>query len=114
MTGKKPRGEPTAGTLQAYRYALNPTPTQVRDLRSHAGAARFAYNWGLARVKANLDQRAAEATYGIGKDALIPHVGWSAYTLRRDWNTAKSTVAPWWADNPRSTPTTAPGSARRP
>jgi len=99
MTGKKPRGEPTAGTLQAYRYALNPTPAQVRDLRSHAGAARFAYNWGLARVKANLDQRAAEATYGIGKDALIPHVGWSAYTLRRDWNTAKSTVAPWWADN---------------
>jgi putative transposase len=38
--------------IQAYRFALDPTPRQVRDLLRHAGAARLAYNWGLARVKA--------------------------------------------------------------
>ncbi|MFD0820371.1 helix-turn-helix domain-containing protein [Micromonospora zhanjiangensis] len=27
---------------------------------THAGAARLAYNWALARVRAVLDQRAAE------------------------------------------------------
>ena len=46
--------------LLAYRFALDPTPAQARALRSHAGAARKAFNWGLARVKANLDQRDAE------------------------------------------------------
>jgi hypothetical protein len=35
--------------VQAYRFALDPSPTQERALWSHAGAARFAWNWGLAR-----------------------------------------------------------------
>ncbi|MEV4799710.1 helix-turn-helix domain-containing protein [Nonomuraea sp. NPDC049421] len=33
---------------QAYRFALEPTPSQERALASHAGAARFAWNGGLA------------------------------------------------------------------
>jgi putative transposase len=37
--------------VQAYRFALEPSPAQERMLRSHAGAARFAWNWGLARCK---------------------------------------------------------------
>ena len=45
--------------LLAYRFALDPTPAPERALRSHAGAARVAFNWGLARVKAVMDQRAA-------------------------------------------------------
>jgi putative resolvase len=50
--------EPHAGrVVQAYRFALDPTPAQQRKLRSHAGAARFAYNFALARVKADLDAR---------------------------------------------------------
>ena len=28
---------------QGYRFALEPTPAQKRALRSHAGAARFAW-----------------------------------------------------------------------
>ena len=36
--------------IQAYRFALQPTPAQERALSSHAGASRFAWNWGLARV----------------------------------------------------------------
>jgi len=34
----------------AYRYALDPSPAQERALRSHARAARFAWNWGPARA----------------------------------------------------------------
>jgi transposase len=83
--------------MQAYRFALDPTPSQVRDLSRHCGAARVAFNWGLARVKANLGQREAERSYGIDGDGLTPAVGWSAYALRKDWNQAKNDVAPWWA-----------------
>jgi putative transposase len=41
-----------SGTVvRAYRFALEPTPAQERALRSHAGAARFAWNWALARCR---------------------------------------------------------------
>jgi putative transposase len=85
-------------TLLAYRFALDPAPAQERALRSHAGAARVAFNWGLAQVKAVMDQRAAEATYGITGDNLTPAISWSLYALRKDWNAVKGTVAPWWAE----------------
>jgi transposase len=85
-------------TLQAYRFALDPTPTQVRNMASHCGAARVAYNWGLGRVKAVLGQREAEATYGVSQEDLTPAVSWSLYCLRKEWNTAKAEVAPWWGE----------------
>ncbi len=85
--------------LQAFKYALDPTPGQVRALASHAGAARFAFNWALARIKANMEQRAAERSYGIDEAGLTPAVGWSLPALRRAWNQAKAEVAPWWAEN---------------
>ena len=84
--------------VQAYRFALDPTPRQVRDLLRHAGAARFTYNWGLARIKANLAQRAAERSYGIAATDLTPPVNWSMYAMRKDWNQAKAHVAPWWVE----------------
>ena len=58
----------------AYRFALDPTPAQERALRSHAGAARFAWNWGLARCK---ERYAAERKW------------YSAAELHRLWNAAK-------------------------
>jgi putative transposase len=76
--------------LQAYRFALDPTPAQERKLGSHAGAARFAYNFGLALVKERLEERVA------GREAEVP---WSLPALRREWNAAKAKVAPWWAEN---------------
>jgi putative transposase len=85
-------------TLLAYRFALDPSPAQERALRSHAGAARVAFNWGLARVKANLGQRDAEKSYGISGDGLTPSLSWSLYSLRKDWNAAKDTAAPWWPE----------------
>ena len=76
--------------LQAYRYALDPSPRQRGALASHAGASRFAYNWGLELFQQRLEARAS------GQDV---HVPWSLVELRREWNQAKHAVAPWWAEN---------------
>jgi putative transposase len=85
--------------IQAYRFALDPTSGQGDALRSHCGGQRYAFNWGLARVTANLGQREAERSYGVPVDRLTPSVSWSAYGLRRDWNRVKDAVAPWWGEN---------------
>ncbi|GAB3813420.1 IS607 family element RNA-guided endonuclease TnpB [Micromonospora zhanjiangensis] len=82
--------------VQAYRFALDLSPVQERAVLAHAGAARLAYNWALARVRAVLDQRAAERSYGVPDDLLTPAIGWSLPALRRAWNAAKDVVAPWW------------------
>ncbi|SCF29802.1 putative transposase [Micromonospora viridifaciens] len=84
--------------MQAYRFALDLTPGQERDVLAHAGAARVAYNWALARVKAVMDQRAAERSYGVPEELLTPAVSWSLAGLRKAWNQAKPDVAPWWAE----------------
>ncbi len=83
---------------QAYRFALDPTPGQECGLLRHAGAARRAHNWALELVKANLDQRVAERTYGIPDDQLTSLIGWNLPALRRAWNTVKNDVAPWWRE----------------
>ncbi|KAA2251407.1 helix-turn-helix domain-containing protein, partial [Solihabitans fulvus] len=85
--------------LQAYQFALDPTPAQDDALRSHCGGQRYAFNWGLAQVKANLGQREAEKSYDVTDDQLTPSLSWSAYSLRAGWNQAKDTVAPWWSEN---------------
>lgn len=86
-------------TAQAYRFALDPTPTQVRALASHAGGARFAHNHMLALVKAVMDQRAAERSYDIDEAQLTPVLGWSLPALRKVWNQRKASYAPWWGVN---------------
>jgi len=52
------------------------------------GARRYAYNWALGQVKANLDARTADPT--------VPPLTWNFYELRKAWNQAKQDVAPWW------------------
>lgn len=95
-----PRFEvPCGWTMQAYRFALDPTPAQARAFASHAGAARFAHNHMLALVKAVMDQRAAERTYGIDESELTAPLGWTLPTFRKLWNRRKTTYAPWWAEN---------------
>jgi len=84
--------------IRAYRFALDPTPRQARALERHAGAARFAFNWGLAAVKTNLDQREAERSYGIDGKEPTPLLGWSFPMLLKAWNQAKHDVAPWWPE----------------
>jgi putative transposase len=85
-------------TIQAYRFALDLTPAQERAVFAHAGAARVAYNWALARVKAVMGQRAAERSYGIPDDQLTESLSWSLPALRKAWNAAKNEVAPWWTE----------------
>ena len=72
--------------VQAYRFALDPALAQERMLRSHAGAARFAWNWGLARCA---ERHAAQGKWYSGTE------------LHRLWNAAKKTdpALSWWAEN---------------
>ncbi|RZT80954.1 putative transposase [Micromonospora violae] len=85
-------------TIQAYRFALDLTPGQERDVLAHAGAARVAFNWALVKVKAVMDQRTAERSYGVPDEALTPSLSWSLAGLRKAWNAAKPGVAPWWGE----------------
>ena len=80
------------GSYEAVKVRLDPTPRQERLMASHAGAARFAYNAGLAHVKEALDN---------GEP-----VDWSHYSLRRWWNANKDTLAVnqgtgevWWSQD---------------
>jgi putative transposase len=69
-----------------------PTEPDHRALvRSHFGARRFAFNCGLAQVKADLDAKTVDPTH--------ESVGWDRASLRKAWNRAKHEVAPWWAQN---------------
>ena len=75
---------------QAFRFALDPSPRAARALASHVGARRFAFNWGLALVKERLEARKR------GEPGEVP---WTLEALRREWNRAKETVAPWWREH---------------
>jgi putative transposase len=71
---------------QAYKFALDHGPADERMFRSHAGASRFAYNWGLA--KCNERYRAERKWY-------------SAAELHKLWNAEKKTNPDlaWWGEN---------------
>ena len=80
------------GSYEAVKVRFDPTPRQERLLASHAGAARFAYNAGLAHVKESLD------------NGEPPE--WSHYGLLRWWNANKDELAVnrdtgvvWWSQN---------------
>ncbi|MFV2017117.1 IS607 family element RNA-guided endonuclease TnpB, partial [Micromonospora sp. LOL_023] len=85
-------------TIQAYRFALDLTSRQERDVLAHAGAARLAHNWALAKVKAVMDQRIAERCYGVPDELLTPSLSWSLAGPRKAWNAAKPEAAPWWGE----------------
>lgn len=94
---KRPGFEPAPGhVVQAHVFVLDPNAGAEQALSQHCGAARKAFNWALGRVKANLAQREAERSYGVPDQELTPSLNWSAYGMRRAWNQAKDTVAPWW------------------
>ena len=80
------------GSYEAVKVRLDPTPRQLRLMASHAGAARFAYNAGLAHVKEALENSEP--------------ADWSHYALRRWWNANKGELAVnrdtgvvWWSQN---------------
>jgi putative transposase len=75
--------------VQAFRFELDPNDRERGQLASHAGAARFAWNWGLERCKRALDQ-----------GERVP----SAPELHREWNTWKRENAPWWVEVSKCAP----------
>ena len=92
-TGSPGEQVPTGWAVTAAKFEVEwPTdPDRSRLIRSHFGARRKAFNWGLAQVKADLDARSADPSH--------QSVGWDLGSLRTVWNRAKHSVAPWWADN---------------
>ncbi len=80
---------PAGWAARGFRLEVEVTSASQRTLiAQHFGARRFAHNWALAQVKANLDARAANPS--------VPPLTWNFYDLRKQWNQAKHQVAPWW------------------
>jgi putative transposase len=55
---------------QAFRYELAPTPAQRAALANHAGAARWAWNWGLS-VRQKAWQRRKQTLTAIDLHRLL-------------------------------------------
>jgi putative transposase len=66
--------------LRAYKTELDRTNAQVTACKRHAGAARYAYNWGLRR------KQEAYAVTGTSPSAI---------DLHRELNALKKTALPW-------------------
>jgi putative transposase len=87
-----------------FRFTLDVNREQHQLLLAHAGAARLAFNHQLARVKANLDQRSAERTYGVADADLTPSLSWSKMSLinhMNSWKDGRAPDAPVNADGTR-------------
>ena len=80
---------------RAYRTELAPNEEQLRGLLNHAGAARFAYNWGL-RWKLNV----------INFNRLPhPHVRFpTSVDLHRELNRLKKTKYAWLYESSKCAP----------
>ncbi|MGH3557924.1 MAG: IS607 family element RNA-guided endonuclease TnpB, partial [Mycobacterium sp.] len=93
--GTRSPGEklPTGWMVTAAKFEVEwPADEERRALvRSHFGARRKAFNWGLAQVKADLDASWADPAH--------ESVDWDLRSLRWAWNRAKNDLAPWWAEN---------------
>lgn len=78
-------------TLQ---YTLNPTKEQEQALNSHAGAARYTYNWALSYVYQNWN--------AVKTGTQTEYVKTTLPALRRAWNATKNDHAPWWKENSKA------------
>lgn len=69
------------------KVEVQPTPTQVQALLQHAGNARWAYNWGLARKKEAWAERKDALDAGVpqGDAPKVP----TAIDLHRELNALK-------------------------
>ena len=77
----------------AVRVRLDVSDVQAGLLWRAAGARRFAYNWAVAKIKANADQWAAEASYDVPKAGRVRPLTY--FTLAKMWTVARPSVAPW-------------------
>ena len=75
--------------VRGYKTELDVNNEQRTVLLKHAGASRFAYNWGLARSK--------EAYRTTGKRP-------TAVDLHRELNALKQTDFPWMYETSKCAP----------
>lgn len=87
---------PDGWVVQAYEFALDPTPEQAGIIRRQFGGRRYAFNWTVRTLKADLD-----AYHATGQETEKP----SLYGLRKRWNRAKDTECVdhetgrvWWPE----------------
>jgi putative transposase len=87
--GSRPMFEVADGWVaRGFVFEVETTsPEQPGQVAQAFGARRYAYNWALGQVRANLDARTADPT--------VPPLAWNFYELRKAWNQAKYEVAPW-------------------
>ncbi len=92
-TGSPGEKLPSGWVVTAAKFEVEwpADPDRAAQVRSHFGARRKAFNWGLAQVKADLDAKTVDPAHQC--------VGWELGSLRKAWNRAKYEVAPWWATN---------------
>lgn len=74
---------------RAYRYEIKPNRAQNLLLFKHAGAARFAYNWGLA-LRIELYEKDKQYTNAIAQHKLL--------------NSLKSSQFPWMYEVSKCSP----------
>ena len=75
--------------LRAYKVQLDPNNRQQGLLLQHLGAARWAYNWALAKKKESFD-----------KKEKIPN----AIELHKELNKLKQTDIPWMYNSSKTSP----------
>ena len=87
---------PDGFVLQGFSFALKPTGDQQQKLNRFFGARRFAHNWAVTQIKAQLF-----VWRWLGVSTPAP----SLYGLRKTWNQQKHKVAvnattgeAWWRD----------------
>lgn len=96
--------------MRAYRFALDPNSSQLDALRSHAGAARWAYNHALAAKRLAHQQRSAAiralVDAGLDQDQARQQVAIKVpakAAIQKAWNQIKGDsrtgvegISPWW------------------
>lgn len=85
-----------------FRFTLDVEAAEHRRLLAHAGAFRLAFNHHIARVRANLDQRAAERSYGLAEADLTPALSWSKVSFINEmnaWKDGRASDAPTSVDD---------------
>ncbi|MHB2028499.1 MAG: IS607 family element RNA-guided endonuclease TnpB [Acidimicrobiales bacterium] len=87
---------PEGQIIQAFTFALDPTPEQSAQIARFFGARRKAFNWTLDQIKAELERYRE-----TGESGTPP----TFYSLRKRWNAEKDTVCAnietgevWWPE----------------
>jgi putative transposase len=85
---------PDGWVARGFVFEVETTsPEQSRQVAQAFGARRYADNWALGQVKANLDARSADPT--------VPPLAWNFHELRKAWNRPSTRWRPGGAVRPR-------------